>query len=100
MNKLKFKDDFTHEDTWRLFRIMSEFVEGFEVLSEIGKAVSIFGSSRAKPDNKYYRLTEEISYLLAKDGFAIITGGGRGIARARSGSNSISRPLSDVDVCF
>lgn len=82
VNKLKLKDDFTHEDTWRLFRIMSEFVEGFEVLSEIGKAVSIFGSSRANPGNIYYRLTEEISYLLAKDGFAIITGGGPGIMEA------------------
>ncbi len=61
---------------------MSEFVEGFEVLSEIGKAVSIFGSSRAKPDTKYYKLTEEISYLLAKSGFAIITGGGPGIMEA------------------
>lgn len=82
MGKIKIKDDFTHEDTWRLFRIMSEFVEGFEVLSQIGKAVSIFGSSRAKPGNIYYRLTEEISYLLAKDGFAIITGGGPGIMEA------------------
>lgn len=82
MAKLKIRDDFTHEDTWRLFRIMSEFVEGFEVLSEIGKAVSIFGSSRAKSGSKYYKLTEEISYLLAKEGFAIITGGGPGIMEA------------------
>lgn len=82
MNKIKLKDDFTREDTWRMFRIMSEFVEGFEVLSEVGKAVSIFGSSRSTRDNKYYKLAEETAYLLAKAGFAIITGGGPGIMEA------------------
>ena len=65
------RDDFTKEDPWRVFRIMSEFVDGFEVLSEIGKAVSIFGSSRIKPGNKYYKLAEETAYLLAKEGYAI-----------------------------
>jgi len=76
------KDDFTQEDPWRVFRIMSEFVEGFEVLSEVGKAVSIFGSSRMKPTNKYYPLAEEVAYLLAKEGYAIITGSGPGIMEA------------------
>ena len=75
-------DDFTHEDPWRIFRIMSEFVEGFEVLSKIGDAVSIFGSSRTKPSDKYYRLTEEIAYQLAKAGYAIITGSGPGMMEA------------------
>ncbi len=70
------------EDPWRVFRIMSEFVEGFEVLSELGKAVSIFGSSRTKPDNKYYKLAEEIAYLLAREGYAIITGSGPAIMEA------------------
>ncbi|HNX82204.1 MAG TPA: TIGR00730 family Rossman fold protein [Candidatus Omnitrophota bacterium] len=82
MNKLTFKKDFTQEDTWRMFRIMSEFVDGFEVLSQVGKAVSIFGSARSTPDNKYYAYAEEIAYLLAKAGFAIITGGGPGIMEA------------------
>lgn len=82
VNKVKIKEDFTHEDTWRIFRIISEFVEGFEVLSQVGKAVSIFGSSRSQPDNKYYKLAEEIAYRLAKEGFAIITGGGPGIMEA------------------
>lgn len=82
MKEITIKDDFTHEDTWRMFRIMSEFVDGFEVLSEIGKAVSIFGSSRSKTNNKYYKLAEEIAYLLAKEDFAIITGGGPGIMEA------------------
>jgi uncharacterized protein (TIGR00730 family) len=76
------KDDFTQEDPWRVFRIMSEFVEGFEVLSKVGKAVSIFGSSRTKPGTKYYKLGEEIAYLLAKEGYAIITGSGPGLMEA------------------
>jgi len=75
-------NDFTHEETWRIFRIMSEFVEGFEVLSKIGKAVSIFGSSRIKSGNKYYKLAQDIAYLLAKEGFAVITGSGPGIMEA------------------
>lgn len=82
VHKLKLKKDFTQEDTWRMFRIMSEFVDGFEVLSQVGKAVSIFGSARSKPDNKYFTLAEEVSYLIAKAGFAVITGGGPGIMEA------------------
>jgi uncharacterized protein (TIGR00730 family) len=75
-------EDFTREDPWRVFRIMSEFVEGFEVLSKLGKAVSIFGSSRTKPDRKHYKLAEEVAYLLAKEGYAIITGSGPGLMEA------------------
>jgi uncharacterized protein (TIGR00730 family) len=82
MKRIKIKEDFTHEDTWRIFKIMSEFVDGFEVLSQVGKAVSIFGSSRSKISNKYYKLAEETAYLLAKAGFAVITGGGPGIMEA------------------
>jgi uncharacterized protein (TIGR00730 family) len=76
------RHDFTTEDPWRMFRIIAEFVEGFEVLSGVGKAVSIFGSARLKPDNKYYKLTEEIAYLLAKEKYAIITGSGPGLMEA------------------
>jgi hypothetical protein len=89
------KQDFTSEDPWRIFRIIAEFVEGFEVLSSVGKAVTIFGSSRMKPDNKYYALTEETAYRLAKEGYAIITGSGPGIMEAgnkgarRAGGHSI-----------
>ncbi len=88
-------EGFLSEDPWRVFRIMSEFVEGFEVLSEIGKAVSIFGSSRIKPGNQYYQLTEKIAYLLAKEGYAIITGSGPGVMEAankgarRAGGHSV-----------
>jgi len=89
------KEDFTKEDPWRVFRIMSEFVDGFEVLSQVGKAVSIFGSSRLESENKYYKLAEETAYLLAKEGYAIITGSGPGIMEAgnrgaqRAGGQSI-----------
>jgi hypothetical protein len=76
------REAFLSEDPWRIFRIMSEFVEGFELLSRVGKAVSIFGSSRAKPGTKYYQLAEEIAYLLAKEGFAVITGSGPGLMEA------------------
>ena len=91
----KSQEGFLSEDPWRVFRIMSEFVEGFEVLSEIGKAVSIFGSSRIKPGNQYYQLTEKIAYLLAKEGYAIITGSGPGVMEAankgarRAGGHSV-----------
>ncbi|MBI4707457.1 MAG: TIGR00730 family Rossman fold protein [Candidatus Omnitrophica bacterium] len=76
------KDDFIHEDPWRIFRIMSEFVDGFEVLSDVGRAVSIFGSSRTPVNAKYYKLAEETAYLIAKAGYAVITGSGPGIMEA------------------
>jgi len=76
------KDDFTTQDSWRIFRIMGEFVEGFEELSKIGPAITVFGSARAKPGDKYYKLAEEISFLLAREGYAIITGAGSGIMEA------------------
>lgn len=76
------KVDFTKEDTWRVFRIMAEFVEGFETLSKVGRAISFFGSSRLKPEDKYYKMATQTAYLLAKDGYAIITGGGPGLMEA------------------
>jgi uncharacterized protein (TIGR00730 family) len=74
--------DMPAEEPWRIFRIMAEFVEGFEELSHIGPAVSIFGSSRAKPDSKWYKLAEETAAELVRAGFAVITGGGGGIMEA------------------
>lgn len=82
MSRSKLKEDFTREDTWRVFRIMSEFVEGFEILSKVGAAVSIFGSSRSPSTDKYYKLAEETAYYLAKAGYAVITGSGPGIMEA------------------
>ena len=76
------KDDFTQEDTWRIFRIMSEFVDGFEVLSKVGRAVSIFGSARSKRETKFYKQAEEVAYHIAKAGYAVITGSGPGLMEA------------------
>jgi uncharacterized protein (TIGR00730 family) len=70
------------EETWRVFRIMAEFVEGFEELATVGPAVSIFGSARTAADDKYYGLAVETSRILAKAGYTIITGGGGGIMEA------------------
>ncbi len=70
------------QDLWRLFRIMAEFTEGFEELASVGPAVSIFGSARTEPDDKYYKLAEETAAELAKERFAVITGGGGGIMEA------------------
>lgn len=81
-DKSSLKDDFIKEETWRIFRIMSEFIDGFEVLSRVRPAVSIFGSARTCAVDSYYKLAEEISYLLAREGFNIITGGGSGIMEA------------------
>ncbi|MCK9422581.1 MAG: TIGR00730 family Rossman fold protein [Bacteroidales bacterium] len=69
-------------DTWEIFKVMSEMVEGFEKLGKIGPCVSVFGSARTKESSRYYKLTEEIAYLLTKAGFGIITGGGPGIMEA------------------
>ena len=69
-------------DSWRIFRIMAEFVEGFETMAKVGKAVTIFGSARTRPNDLFYQQAEETARLLAKAGFAIITGGGPGIMEA------------------
>ena len=69
-------------DSWGVFKIMSEFVEGYERMAKIGPCVSIFGSARTNPENKYYKLTEEIAYLLTKNKYGVITGGGPGIMEA------------------
>ena len=69
-------------DSWQIFKIMSEFVEGFEKMSKIGPCVSVFGSARTKSDNKYYQQADEIGYLLTQKGYGVITGGGPGIMEA------------------
>ncbi|MFH1190078.1 MAG: TIGR00730 family Rossman fold protein [Candidatus Omnitrophota bacterium] len=76
------KGDFTKEDPWRIFRIMSEFVDGFEELSDVRNAVSIFGSARTARTNKYYKIAEETAYRLVKNGHSVITGAGPGIMEA------------------
>ena len=75
-------DEFTHTDTWRVFRIMGEFVEGFDDLATVTRGVAIFGSARTPPDNPFYAAAQETSALLAHAGFTVITGGGPGIMEA------------------
>ena len=73
---------FTNTESWRVLRIQSEFVEGFETLSKIGPCISIFGSARTKPDNEFYKAAEHTASLLVKRGLGVITGGGPGIMEA------------------
>lgn len=75
-------DEFKVGDTWRIFKIISEFVEGFEKLAEIGPAVSIFGSSRTKEGEPYYESAQSLGELMAENDIAVITGGGPGIMEA------------------
>ncbi|KKT47474.1 MAG: hypothetical protein UW39_C0009G0009 [Parcubacteria group bacterium GW2011_GWC2_44_17] len=74
--------DFKENPTWRIFRIMSEFVDGFQFISELKKEVTFFGSARLSEGNKYYALSRELARRLSEDGFTIITGGGPGIMEA------------------
>ena len=69
-------------DSWQIFKIMAEFVEGFQKMAKIGPSVSIFGSARTKPDSKYYKMASEIGRLLTRSGYGVITGGGPGIMEA------------------
>ena len=69
-------------DSWAIFKIMGEFVNGYEKLSRIGPCVSIFGSARTKPDHKYYKLAEEVAHKIVEHGYGVITGGGPGIMEA------------------
>ncbi len=75
-------EDLSKSEPWRVFRIMAELVEGFEALNGIGPAVTVFGSARVKPDSPYYAKCVAVTERLAKDGFAVISGGGPGIMEA------------------
>ena len=77
-----FEDNFASSDTWRIFRIMSEFVDGFEGLAKIKRGVTIFGSKALPQDHPYYKCACDTAYLLAKSGYSIITGAGQGIMEA------------------
>jgi len=82
-------------DSWMIFKVMSEFVEGFEKLAKIGPCVTIFGSARTKPDHKYYKIAEDIAAELVHHGYGVVTGGGPGIMEAgnkgakRAGGKSV-----------
>jgi len=96
--------------SWQIFKIMAEFVQGFETLAKVGPCISIFGSARTQPGNKYYELAVEIAKRLATEGFGIITGGGPGImeaankgaamAEGRSVGLSIGLPLEQTTNIF
>ena len=81
-NQLKNWNNVKANDSWALFKIMSEFVHGYENMSRIGPCISIFGSARTAPEDPYYRLTTEIAESVVKSGLGIITGGGPGIMEA------------------
>ncbi|WBM76115.1 TIGR00730 family Rossman fold protein [Saprospira grandis] len=70
------------ENSWTMFKVIAEFVDGYERLNDIGPCVSIFGSARTKPDNRYYKLATEIAKLMVNEGYGVITGGGPGIMEA------------------
>jgi hypothetical protein len=75
-------DDLTKDDTWRMFNILAEFVEGFDILPEVYPAVSIFGSSRSHPNSVNYKTTQTVARLLVESGFNVISGGGPGVMEA------------------
>jgi uncharacterized protein (TIGR00730 family) len=80
--KMRTWNEIKTNDSWAIFKIMSEFVDGYEKLSRIGPCISIFGSARTKRDEKYYQIAENIAYRLTKRGYGVITGGGPGIMEA------------------
>lgn len=77
------------ENSWTMFKVLSEFVDGFETLTEMGPCVSIFGSARTKPDHPYYKKAVDIARLLTEEGYGVITGGGPGIMEAGNKGASI-----------
>lgn len=83
-DRLKHKtwNEIKTNDSWAIFKIMSEFVNGYDTMAKIGPCVTIFGSARTKPDNHYYQLAERIAYKIGKAGYGVITGGGPGIMEA------------------
>ena len=89
-NRSKKWNETKTNDSWSIFKIMGEFVEGYEKLSAIGPSISIFGSARTKPNDKYYKLAQEISASIVEKGYGVITGGGKGIMEAANrGASSV-----------
>ena len=98
-NRSKKWNETKTNDSWSIFKIMGEFVEGYEKLSAIGPSISIFGSARTKPNDKYYKLAEEISASIVEKGYGVITGGGKGIMEAANkGANS--KKGNSVGLCI
>ncbi len=94
-----FKDDFISTDTWRIFRIMSEFVDGFEGLAKVKRGVTVFGSKSTSSKHPYYKCACNTAYLLAKNGYNIITGAGQGIMEAANkGANKAKKPSIGLNI--
>jgi len=90
-----------NRESWKVFQVMSEFVDGFDQMSEVHPAVSIFGSARTLPDHPYYALTERIARLLSDSGFSIISGGGPGIMEAANkGAQQGRSPSIGLNICL
>jgi uncharacterized protein (TIGR00730 family) len=85
---------FIKEDPWRIFRIMAEFVDSFETLSQVGPAVTVFGSARVLPGDPYYQATVDLTRALAKNNLAIITGGGPGLMEAANKGAALAKGKS------
>src|SRR5436190_16282523 len=85
---------FIKEDPWRIFRIMAEFVDSFETLSQVGPGVTVFGSARVRPEDPYYQSTVELTRALAKNRLAIITGGGPGLMEAANKGAALAKGKS------
>ena len=103
MNEIKNKkwNQTKTKDSWSIFKIMGEFVEGYEKLGAIGPCISIFGSARTKPDNKYYKLTESISEEIVSRGYGVITGGGPGIMEAANkGAQEADGPSVGLNIAL
>lgn len=91
------------ENSWTMFKVISEFVDGFETLNRLGPCVSIFGSARVKPDHPHYQLAEKIAARLTEEGFGVITGGGPGIMEAANKGAKLNNGLSvglNIDLPF
>jgi uncharacterized protein (TIGR00730 family) len=91
------------ENSWTMFKVLSEFVDGFEILNTIGPCVSVFGSARTKPDNKYYKLAVQIARELTDEGYGVITGGGPGIMEAGNKGAYLNKGTSvglNIDLPF
>jgi uncharacterized protein (TIGR00730 family) len=102
LKERRWKESMAHS-SWQIFKIMAEFVDGFEALAKIGPCISVFGSARTKPDTHYYDLTIEIARRLAEEGFGIITGGGPGIMEAANKGAALANCKSvglNIDLPF
>lgn len=89
----------TGEDSWTMFKVISEFVEGYEVMNRVGPCVSIFGSARTKKDHKYYKLATAIGEAMVREGYGVITGGGPGIMEAGNrGAHNAQGPSIGLNI--